>query len=506
MGVLIPFSCQSNASIKRGRELAKVHCASCHQFPSPDLLDKATWSTHVLPEMGLHFGIFSPGDSTNAERLRLRFLDGDFPKKPTLTGQEWIDISKFYLYSSKETLEIPEKTTLPLRLDFESTSLHMDGPGGGPAVTAVNLNEKSQEIWIADQNNQKLSSFDQNGKLLASYKSPSAISSITVGNEIEEARSIFLTAIGFSIQPTDINNGYLEKLIIAKNGNIKSRNFLLDKLNRPVFAQWADITKDGSQELLVGSFGNIDGELTIFKEVSSGKRKKHFSYEAPGAISVEVLDFNNNGRKDMVALFAQGAEKVILFENGLDNRINATDLIEFPPSYGSTSIQLKDFNGDGMPDILYTCGDNADLSPILKPYHGIYIYLNKGNYVFEESYFYPFHGAYKAMAADFTGDGALDIVAISFFGDYSNPGEQGFVLLENKGFPVFEATTLATGHLGRWICMDVGDVDQDGDMDIVLGNYSAFVTKNEVPTTWAKGPHSLLLKNIRKNSPRTSSK
>ncbi|MEJ7588884.1 MAG: hypothetical protein WKI04_15115 [Ferruginibacter sp.] len=31
-----------------GKELSEVHCASCHLFPEPGLLDKSTWKTSVL--------------------------------------------------------------------------------------------------------------------------------------------------------------------------------------------------------------------------------------------------------------------------------------------------------------------------------------------------------------------------------------------------------------------------------------------------------------------------
>jgi hypothetical protein len=49
------------------------------------------------------------------------------------------------------------------------------------------------------------------------------------------------------------------------------------------------------------------------------------------------------------------------------------EVLKFPPIYGSSSFALADFNKDGYPDIVYTCGDNADYSQVLKPYHGVYI-------------------------------------------------------------------------------------------------------------------------------------
>jgi hypothetical protein len=71
---------------------------------------------------------------------------------------------------------------------------------------------------------------------------------------------------------------------------------------------------------------------------------------------------------------------------------------------------------------------------------------------------------------DFDQDGDVDIAAISFFPDYKDSPEEGFVYLENKGGMNFEASTFNGSADGRWIAMDVGDMDGDGDMDIILGS------------------------------------
>ena len=54
--------------------------------------------------------------------------------------------------------------------------------------------------------------------------------------------------------------------------------------------------------------------------------------------------------------------------------------MRFLPTNGSTHFQLLDFNGDDKKDILYSNGDNGDYPPILKPYHGIHLFLNKNEH------------------------------------------------------------------------------------------------------------------------------
>src|SRR5438309_7912953 len=39
------------AALERGHRLAQTYCQSCHLFPDPALLDKATWEHGALPEM-----------------------------------------------------------------------------------------------------------------------------------------------------------------------------------------------------------------------------------------------------------------------------------------------------------------------------------------------------------------------------------------------------------------------------------------------------------------------
>ena len=76
------------------------------------------------------------------------------------------------------------------------------------------------------------------------------------------------------------------------------------------------------------------------------------------------------------------------------------------------------------------------------------------------------------LAADFDQDGDLDIAAISFFPDYDKSPEESFVYLENKGGLKFEAYSFPESTAGRWLTMDVNDLDGDGDVDIVLGSFA----------------------------------
>jgi hypothetical protein len=161
--------------------------------------------------------------------------------------------------------------------------------------------------------------------------------------------------------------------------------------------------------------------------------------------------------------------------------------------YGSSYFELCDFNADGKQDILYTNGDNADYSAILKPYHGVRIYLNDGKNHFSQSWFSPMYGASMARAGDFDDDGDYDIAAISFFPDFKNHPEHGFIYFENnEGHFTPHITSLAASS--RWITMESADIDNDTDIDLILG---ALTFPNGVPDSlfkvWRNNETSLLI-------------
>jgi hypothetical protein len=118
-------------------------------------------------------------------------------------------------------------------------------------------------------------------------------------------------------------------------------------------------------------------------------------------------------------------------------------------------------------------GDNGDFTPMLKPYHGLKIFLNDGLDNFAESWSFPMPGAQEARAVDFDQDGDLDIAAISYFPDFDNHPERSFLYLENQGDNTsFKPHVLGKATIGRWLTMETGDIDNDGDEDLWLGSMS----------------------------------
>ncbi len=123
-----------------------------------------------------------------------------------------------------------------------------------------------------------------------------------------------------------------------------------EKLARPVQFADADLNGDGKKDLIICQFGNHTGKLSWFDNGDPGK--EHVLLLQPGARKVEVKDFNGDGKPDIIALMAQAREELVLFLNQGDGQFTEKILYQFPPVYGVSYFETADFNHDGHPDIL----------------------------------------------------------------------------------------------------------------------------------------------------------
>jgi hypothetical protein len=286
------------------------------------------------------------------------------------------------------------------------------------------------------------------------------------------------------------NNAKVGSLFRLQIGNLKNTQTVIDSLARPVKIISVDLNQDKKKDYLVCEFGNMTGSLFWMENTGKEKYLPHQIRAFPGATQAHIEDYNKDGHPDIWAQFSQGEEGIFLFTNNGKGIFTEKEVIRFPPSYGSSSFELDDFNHDGSPDIVYTCGDRGDGINQLKPYHGVYVFLNNGKNEFTKQYFFPVNGCIKAMARDFDKDGDLDIAVIGFFTDNQQP-EEGFIYLENKGNFDFQPYSLPLEtKFRKATTMDVADLDDDGKLDIIIGH--GFIGNNAMDE---KKPLFMVLKN-----------
>jgi len=503
--IIIPFialaisldACQNQnpeKSNEKGKQLALALCSTCHLFPEPDLLDKASWEKYILPRMGYFLGHYS--DSVSRQSLiedgpaEQRVLARDvFPELPIVDSADWNLICSYYLNEAPTALPAaPKKDITPGKL-FKAIrpALRFEPP----STTFIDIDEQDKSLYLGDAFTASFYALDKQLKPYGQARTGETPVWMT-----HDDSQFYITVMG-SFSPTDAPSGKLIALQKDGKGGIKE---VLKDLQRPVHHAFGDLNNDGLEDIVVCEFAKWTGGLSWWQNMGDDTYTKHVLRNTPGATKAYLKDFNGDGLLDVIALFGQGNEGIWAMINKGNGEFEETEVLRFPPSWGSSYFSLNDIDADGDDDIIYCAGDNADFGPVIKPYHGIRIYKNDGANNFDLFQFLPLNGAYSAIPSDFDGDGDVDIAAISFFPDFNNAPQEAFVFYENDGSWNFTTTSFPEVSSGRWVVMDAGDIDQDGDLDLALAALTfEVVGRPDLVEKWSlAGIPFVILENLKK--------
>lgn len=493
LGLLFTLSCNKQSE---GEKLAQTYCASCHLFPEPALLDKATWKNNILPIMARQLGLQIVNGEVYPDIQK--GTDNQYSSVSIVSPEDWEKIVAFYQENAPEKLPAQAREPISTISDLFSVKAISIPKSSFPSVTYIKIDAGNQQIYVGSD--ALFSIYDKNLSPILSQNVDETIVDINFENDLKKAgnRNGFLTNIGI-LNPNDLTKGTLHPFSIQGRGIFNKNNALLDSLPRPVQSNAIDLDKDGLIDQLICGYGNKNGALFWYQNKGNNVYKKNIIREFPGAIKAYIDDVNKDGLSDIWVLFAQAQEGVFLFTNkGKDaagvTQFEEKEILRFSPVHGSSYFEMTDLNNDGFKDILYTSGDNADYSThLLKNFHGVYGYLNDGKNEFKQAFFFPIHGCFKAIARDFDKDGDMDIATIAYFPDTKNQPQEAFVYLENKGNLTFKPFTIKEANAGNWLVMDAADIDADGDEDIVLGNFDR--VKRQSRNSSAKDTSVLVLVN-----------
>ena len=469
-----------------GEDLAKTWCSSCHRFPEPQLLDKKTWREKVLPDMGARLGFKTFRDGTY--RPNSKVPDGVYAPERLMEMAEWEQIKFWYESKAPDQLVLPHWRSRT-RLDQFTIEVPEREEHDFPAATAILIDGASNRLLVADSHELDLKIYGKDLDHLDKVRTGGIVSRILP----MPSHGFLATVIGGTISPNEDAHGLLINVVTGKELGI---NRLVRGLRRPVDAAFGDFNKDGKTDYVIAGFGTHFGKLTLHLSQGDGTLRETVLLDEAGALSVKVVG------DDLLVLLAQGDERIIRLKNfASEQSITEETIIRFPPSQGSSSMSVVDFNGDGMMDLLYTAGDNADISPVYKPYHGVYLFTGQKDGTFRQEMFFHLDGAYGAVAEDFDQDGDMDIAAISYFPNISQGlDETGFVYLQNNDGHFDPKTIEGIGKLGRFIAISAGDIDGDGDADIALANLAfgppgPMEISPELQEHWYGGTGFILLRN-----------
>lgn len=395
-----------------------------------------------------------------------------------VTEEQMNDIIAFYYGSSPE--ELPR---LPLIEAPASASSFVSKDVGArtalPFITHINAAKltttKEIELLVCDGEAKRLFLLTRAGdgwneRALADIEIPVHIEVVDVDGDSD--LDILVADLG-QFPPLDALAGKLYLLRQTAPGTFE-KELLLENLGRVSDARAVDLDGDSDLDIAVAVFGggNI-GEVFWLENTGAEERatryEKHRLLDLSGAIGISPVDLNGDGRVDLVTLVAQEHEMIIAFVNQGEGRFERGVIARAPhPMYGSTSLTPVDLDRDGDIDLLFTNGDAFDAQTDPKPYHGLQWLENRGELQFVFHSIGRFYGAATAAVGDLDGDGDIDIVSGSWVNFWDEPNRAAIVWYENDGHQNFKAHRLAERPAGI-AAIQLADVNGDGTLDIIAG-------------------------------------
>jgi hypothetical protein len=464
----------------RGQELAGTYCSGCHLEPAPDILPKKSWEV-ALGYMGYMLGMTNidyladhPEFAQENVKSKQRYLakENMIPAAPLLSEEDWATLRDYFVSAAPEE-PLPQTGKPVLQWEMPQFEIVQSDYRADPAVTTmVHIRSESGEAYIGDSLANTIAVLDSDAQLKAPPRKFGRAMS-PVGIEFVNDAA-YIASIGdiFGDQTSADRVATISRLeLLEQNIDDASISVVIDDLHRLAAMDVADMNGDGIVDFVVCGFGTRQGNVSLYLSQNDGSYIEQELISRPGAVTAKFHDFNGDDHLDIAVLLSDALEGLYILTNDGTNQFASTTVFETHPSYGHTLFELQDFNNDGLMDILAVNGDNVDSDPYntLKNFHGIRVYLNRGDLRFDEAYFFPLYGAFGARAGDFDNDGDMDIAAISFYPDFDIEKRESFVYLQNDGDLNFSAYTTPELVHGRWMTIGVGDLDGDADTDIILG-------------------------------------
>ncbi len=484
-------SCNRNAKLSQ-EEQYQIYCGSCHLTPNINELPKPIWQHYILPDMAARLGLktnnYNPFQGLSYEEMEATIRSGIYPAKPLIDAEKWAALETYILELAPDSLpkinypEFEEITT------FKTKTLNLDGAPGA-LITYLGYDQSQNHLLAGDISGNLISVDVKEGN-----STQVDIFTRPIVDYTPQGNQGYVTEIG-KLNPTQLRSGRFLKL---ENG---TQQVLIDSLHRPVNTVVADLNGDGAQEYVISEFGDLRGSLTLFSQGPNASLQRTILLNQPGTIRVVPRDMNADGKVDLVAQTTQGDESItILYQEG-DLEFKPEQVIRFSPVYGSSWFELVDYDKDGDLDIITVNGDNADKSYIPKPYHGLRIHINNGQNQFEEKYFFPLNGATRLISGDYDKDGDLDFFLLATFPDYEVEPLPSLVYLENQDSKSFRfiPRIISGTPQGRWFLLTSGDIDADGDEDVMVSSFTYAFTPvpEELKNYWDQtGTDVLILENI----------
>jgi hypothetical protein len=465
----------------------KQQCSKCHVVPLPQYLPRGMWRLRIqeMAQRSLMGTGVTPGEES------------------VLWQMDTAQFVRYFEARSPVTLPLPDPWPAgDGGLRFSHQMMNPAGQGQVPVIANTRFldldGDGKPEIVACDMGHGVVylgEPLKKPGELREIARIPNPDHAAMVDLDGDGRQDLLIADLG-DFMPGDHEKGSI--VWLRQVGPLQfEKHVLIDHIARTADVEAADFNGDGKLDLVVAAFGwhTVGGIFVYENQTSDWAHPRFEGYPVdarPGGIHVIPADLNHDGKMDFVALISQQYEHVVAYINrGPGKGFRAETIFRaIVPVWGSSGIELVDMDGDGDLDLLMSNGDSLDDFTV-RPFHGVRWFENQGSYPWLQHDLVAMPGVHRAQAVDLDGDGDLDVVCAAFLPNAEHPA---FQLLERQGNlapftsigwleqtqkGVFVPHPLETGKLTH-TTLDVADVDGDGDVDVVTGNFVGFTfTKSD---------------------------
>ena len=476
----------SSDVVARGRMVAQRLCASCHVYPDPAIASRYDWAFSILPGKAVWLGLkpFDHQQYPGGHRVKEA---GVFPAHGVLSRDDWQALASYYLSEAPVELSAPLEIETPSNREwFKGSAISYSRPAD---IGALSIDARAKIMFVGNAADGGFDILDAGGNLLASQMFGRPVMSVAMTDS-----SLYLATIGSTV-PNDDPAGQV--LHMTKPGAASPiRRTLGGDLQRPSHLAIGDLNADGIDDAVIGERGNHLGRVSAL--ISSGANGYELSVllDWAGAVESRIADLNQDGRADIVVMMGSGRQAIHRFLQAEDQTFELGDVATMPPTWKYSCFELADVNGDGAVDIV---AGNGALEPDDRPlsgpmtYHGIHFHLNDGKGDFARSGFIPAPGVRELVAGDFDNNQTIDLAVIRDPIPDGSRMAPNLVMYRNGGEMSFEAVPIAGSGRAPWSTMALGDLDGDGDLDLLAGASSRLLKHSRQRSVWERERVALMV-------------